>query len=141
MEYRPESEDVVPPDDATDHSEYLAIKHATEVWKEPKYPVYNSVAARLRSFTNWPKPSRLLTFNSSKSSSNDVFSQCTLLLCGALQWTDRLPFRFYKKDSGLATCVFAETMGYAVLTLDGTSRQVWFTHTERVLVRAKQYYT
>jgi hypothetical protein len=59
MEYRPnsgpESQDVGPSDDATDRSEYLAIKHATEFWNGPKCPVYNCVAARLRSFTNWPK--------------------------------------------------------------------------------------
>jgi hypothetical protein len=59
MEYRPhsgpESADVGPSNDAANRSEYLAIRHATEFWKEPKYPVYNSVTARLRSFTNWPK--------------------------------------------------------------------------------------
>jgi hypothetical protein len=72
MEYRPNSgpektitttrsgsEDIGPGDELHnlhfEHLEYLAIKNATEIWEGPRHPAYNSAAARLRSFTNWPK--------------------------------------------------------------------------------------
>jgi len=33
---------------------YLTIHRATKFWEGPRYPAYNSKAARLRSYTEWP---------------------------------------------------------------------------------------
>ena len=35
-------------------TEYITIQNATKIWEGPRYPAYNSKAARLRSYTEWP---------------------------------------------------------------------------------------
>jgi len=36
-------------------SEYLTIQRSTIFWDEPKHTSYNSIAARLRPYINWPQ--------------------------------------------------------------------------------------
>ena len=50
------SEDIGPDDDSHNFAltEYLTIHNATNICEGPRRPAYNSKAARLRSYTDWP---------------------------------------------------------------------------------------
>jgi hypothetical protein len=98
MEIRPNSgpertitstfEDIPPDADALhlERPEYLAINNATEISRGPKYTAYSSVAARLRSFTNWPKE----TNPSPASLSRAGFYFCGKILLSYLYSTFKL---------------------------------------------------
>ena len=55
-DYRPDSgsENIGPDSHNFPLSEHLAMNRATILWDVPKHAAYNSKAARLRTYTNWP---------------------------------------------------------------------------------------
>ena len=48
------SPDICPDEHNFPLTEYITIHNATKVREGPRYPAYNSRAARLRSYTEWP---------------------------------------------------------------------------------------
>jgi len=54
--FKLQSSDIGPDDDKQSFplTEFITIYNATKIWEGPRYPAYNSKAARLRSYTQWP---------------------------------------------------------------------------------------
>ena len=52
--FKQQSPDIVPDEQSFPLTEYITIHNATRMWEGPRYPAYNSRAARLRSYTEWP---------------------------------------------------------------------------------------
>jgi len=54
--FKQQSPDIGPNDDEQSFplTEFIIIYNATKIWEGPRYPAYNSMAARLRSYTEWP---------------------------------------------------------------------------------------
>ena len=54
--FKQQSPDIGPDDEKQSFplTEFITIHNATKIWEGPRYPAYNSKAARLRSYTQWP---------------------------------------------------------------------------------------
>ena len=52
--FKQQSPDIGPDEQSFPLTEYITIHNATKFWEGPRYPAYNSRAARLRSYTEWP---------------------------------------------------------------------------------------
>ena len=52
--FKQQSPDIGSDEQSFPLAEHITIYNATKIWEGPRYPAYNSRAARLRSYTQWP---------------------------------------------------------------------------------------
>ena len=104
--FKQQSPDIGPEEQSFPLTEYITIYNATKIWEGPRYPAYNSRAARLRSYTEWPhglnpSPSSLSTvgFYFIGKRPNYFWTYTMSSYHADIQILDSLTFRWGRFDS------------------------------------------